>query len=129
MRVKSARSSSGSGCANSTNSKPSVPAGFSGEISDFGAEWGNGPMMRLLSMSDSVRLVTEYARSDAVFAHSKAKICPDTRRIDARTRKGENFPHDGPDRYRPAFRTPEECASDRAGTWRIAEPVAQPGRA
>jgi predicted amidohydrolase len=39
------------GWANSTNSKPLVPAGLSSEILARGASWGNGPIVSLLVLS------------------------------------------------------------------------------
>src|SRR5690606_23570302 len=45
MRANSSSSLSDSGWANSTNSKPSVPAGLSAEITAGGASCGNGPIL------------------------------------------------------------------------------------
>src|SRR5918993_706317 len=44
MTLNSRSSSEGSGWQNSTNSKPSVPIGFSSEIAGGGASCGKGPM-------------------------------------------------------------------------------------
>src|SRR4051794_12520527 len=49
MVLKRRSRACGSGWQYSTNSKPSVPIGFSSEISAGGASCGNGPMVFLLS--------------------------------------------------------------------------------
>ena len=62
MRVKSSASFSGSGWANSTNSKPSVPAGLAALITAFGALCGKGPMGCLLSIL--ARIVRQTRRNE-----------------------------------------------------------------
>ena len=60
MRVNSSASFSGSGCANSTNSKPSVPAGLLSLIVAGGASCGKGPMISSIGVGER-RALPQYS--------------------------------------------------------------------
>src|SRR3954452_16438932 len=63
MTLNRRSSAPGSGWQNSTNSKPSVPIGFSSEIAGGAASCGNGPMARLLSGSAYTPAMASRSRS------------------------------------------------------------------
>src|SRR5262249_33659913 len=76
MHSKSVLSRSGSGWANSTNSNPSVPAGFSALMVAGGASWGKGPMANTLRWKRSECKVTAVPpRSACILSFVTRLIC------------------------------------------------------